>query len=65
MDKTYNYYLAVLENDTKRALQLIRLTDAEYDNMMQGDEDAVAAAHGIDLNNCEWMAGEMEININI
>jgi hypothetical protein len=53
-------YLAVLDNnETPRAIILPLVSDDE-DEIRQVAED-----NGFDLDKCEWMAGEMEIGINI
>ncbi len=55
-----NKYLAVLDNSEKPRVIILPI--------VSGDEDEiriVAEDNGLDLDKCEWMAGEMEINLNI
>ncbi len=53
-----NQYLAVLDNNEKPRVFIIRLDKGE-------DEEQVANALGLNLDKCEWMAGGMGISINI
>jgi len=55
-----NKYLAVIDNNEKpRVIILPIVSDDEEETRI------VAEDNGLDLDKCEWMAGEMEININI
>jgi hypothetical protein len=55
-----NKYLAVLDNNEKPRVVILPIVSGD-----EGEIRIVAEDNGLDLDKCEWMAGEMEINLNI
>lgn len=53
-------YLAVLDNNEKPRVIILPIVSDDEDEI-----SIVAEDNGLDLDKCEWMAGEMEINLNI
>ena len=55
-----NKYLAALDNNEKPRVIILPIVSDDEDEIR-----IVAEDNGLDLDKCEWMAGGMEININI
>ena len=55
-----NKYLVVLDNNENPRVIILPIVSDDEDEIR-----IVAEDNGLDLDKCEWMAGEMEIAVNI
>lgn len=53
-------YLAVLDNNENPRVIILPIASDDEDEIR-----IVAEDNGLDLDKCEWMAGAMEISINL